>query len=66
MEVDPRCLCWVQVYAPELNRRLPATSEADQSYRTEETYIKVRGEEKYRYWAGDSTGQPIEFRLTAK
>ena len=51
---------------PELNRRLPATSEADQSYRTEETYIKVRGEEKYRYWAGDSTGQPIEFRLTAK
>ena len=46
---------------------LPPTSEADeQSYRTDETYIKVKGEDKYLYRAVDSTGQTIEFLLTAK
>ena len=46
---------------------MPATSEADeQSYRTDETYIKVKGQDKYLYRAVDSTGQTIEFLLTAK
>jgi len=30
------------------------------------TYIKVKGEDKYLYRAVDSTGQTIEFLLTAK
>jgi hypothetical protein len=50
-----------------IEQALPPTFEADeQSYRTDETYIKVRGEDKYLYRAVDSTGQAIEFLLTAK
>src|SRR5437764_170942 len=38
----------------------------NKSYRTDETYTKVKGEDKYLYRAVDSTGQTIEFLLTAK
>ena len=31
----------------------------------DETYIKVKGQEKYLYRAVDSTGQTIDFLLTA-
>ena len=68
VEVDPSCIWrWVQVYAPELNRRCrPHLKPTNKSYRTDETYIKVKGEDKYLYRAVDSTGQTIEFLLTAK
>jgi transposase-like protein len=36
------------------------------SYRLDETYVKVGNEWKYLYRAIDSTGQTIEFMLTAK
>jgi transposase-like protein len=36
------------------------------SYRLDETYVKVGGEWKYLYRAIDSTGQTIEFMLSAK
>jgi transposase, IS6 family len=46
---------------------LPTLSETtNESYRTDETYIKVKGEDKYLYHAVDSTGQTIDFLLTAK
>ena len=32
----------------------------------DETYIKVKGEDRYLYRAVDSTGQTIDFLLTAK
>jgi len=38
----------------------------NKSYRTDETYIKFKGIDKYLYRAVDSTGQTIEFLLTAK
>jgi transposase-like protein len=38
----------------------------NKSYRVDETYIKVKGQEKYLYRAVDSTGQPIDFLLAAK
>src|SRR5215471_432323 len=68
VKVDPSCIWrWVQVYAPELNRRCrPHLKPTNKSYRTDETYIKVKGEDKYLYRAVDSTGQTIEFLLTAK
>ena len=68
MEVDASCIWhWVQAYAPELNkRRRPYLKPANKSYRIDETYIKVTGEEKYLYRALDSTGQTIDFLLTAK
>jgi transposase-like protein len=38
----------------------------NRSYRTDETYIKVKGKDRYLYRAVDSTGQTIDFLLTAK
>ena len=57
----------MQAYAPELNKRCrPYLKSTNKSYRVDETYIKVKGQEKYLYRAVDSTGQTIDFLLTAK
>jgi transposase, IS6 family len=57
----------VQAYAPELNRRCrPHLKPTNKSYRIDETYIKVRGADKYLYRALDSSGQTIDFLLSAK
>ena len=68
VEVDASCIWrWVQAYAPELNKRCrPHLKPTNKSYRTDETYIKVKGEDKYLYRAVDSSGQTIDFLLTAK
>ena len=59
-------LALVQAYAPELNKRCrPHLKPTNKSYRTDE-YIKVKGEDEHLYRAVDSTGQTIEFLLTAK
>ena len=57
VEVDASCIWrWVQVYAPELNKRCrPYLKPANQSYPIDETYIKVKGQDKYLYRALDST-----------
>jgi transposase, IS6 family len=58
---------WVQKYAPEINKRIrPHLKLAGTSYRVDETYIKVGKSCKYLYRAVDSTGQTIEFMLSAK
>jgi transposase-like protein len=66
--VDGSCVWrWVQVYSPELNKRCqPDFKRTNKSYRVDETYIKVKGQDKYLYRAVDSTGQTIDFLLTAK
>ena len=66
--VDASCVWrWVQAYAAELNRRCrPHMKATNKSYRVDETYFKVKGQEKYVYRAVDSTGQTIDFLLTAK
>lgn len=66
--VDASCVWrWVQAYAPELHKRCrPYLKSTNKSYRVDETYIKVKGREKYLYRAVDSTGQTIDFLLTAK
>ena len=66
--VDASCVWrWVQAYAAELNRRCrPHLKATNKSYRVDETYIKIKGQEKYLYRAVDSTGQTIDFLLTAK
>ncbi len=57
----------MQTYAPELDKRCrPHLKATNKSYRTDETYIKVKGEDKYLYRAVDSTGQTIDFLLTAR
>jgi transposase, IS6 family len=58
---------WVQAYAPELEKRIrPHLRLTNDSYRVDETYIKVKGAWKYLYRAVDSTGQTIDFMLSAK
>ena len=66
--VDASCIWrWVQAYAPELNKRCRLhLKSTNKSYRTDETYIKVKGRDRYLYRAVDSTGQTIDFLLTDK
>ena len=56
---------WVQRYAPELEKRcrrhLKATND---SWRVDETYIKVRKTWMYLYRAVDSQGNTLEFLLS--
>ena len=68
LEIDPSCIWrWVQQYGPELERRCrPHLKPTNKSYRVDETYIKVKGKDRYLYGAVDSTGQTIDFLLTAK
>src|SRR5215469_13263610 len=49
VEVDASCIWrWVQAYAPELNKRCrPHLKPTNKSYRIDETYIKVKGEDRY-------------------
>jgi transposase-like protein len=66
--IDASCIWrWVQAYAPEVDKRCrPHLKPTNKSYRVDETYIKVRGKDRYLYRALDSTGQTIDFLLTAK
>jgi len=68
LPVDASCVWrWVQAYAPELHKRCRRYLKVtNKSYRVDETYIKVKGKETYLYRAVDSTGQTIDFLLTAK
>ena len=68
VEVDASCIWrWVQTYAPELNKRCrPHLKPTNKSYRIDETYVKVKSQDKYLYRALDSAGQTIDFLLTAK
>src|SRR4029077_17033864 len=58
---------WVQRYGPEmeqrLRRRLKPTND---SWRVDETYVRVKGKWVYLYRAVDSTGATIDFFLSAK
>ena len=58
---------WVLQYSPELeNRCRPHLRPTNDSWRVDETYIKVKGEWKYLYRAVDSSGQTLDFMLGAK
>ena len=58
---------WVQEYGPELDKRCrPHLKPTNDSWRVDETYIKVKGKDKYLYRAVDSDGNTLDFLLTAK
>jgi transposase, IS6 family len=57
---------WVQRYAPELERRCrPHLKSTTDSWRVDETYVKVKGAWMYLYRAVDSAGNTLEFLLSA-
>ena len=56
---------WVQRYAPELDKRCrPHLKACNDSWKVDETYIKVKKGWMYLYRAVDSGGKTIEFLLS--
>ena len=68
VEVDHTTLYrWVQQYAPEIEKRLrwfyrPSLGE---SWRVDETYVKVKGKWKYLYRAITKSGKTLDFYLSS-
>jgi transposase, IS6 family len=58
---------WVQRYAPEMERRLRRRLKpTNDSWRLDETYVRVKGRWRYLYRAVDSSGATLDFLLSAK
>ena len=58
---------WVQEYSPQIEKRCrPHLKFTNDSWRVDETYILVKGKQKYLYRAVDSMGNTLDFLLTAK
>ena len=56
---------WVQHYAPELEKRSrPHLTMTNDSWRVDETYVKVKKAWMYLYRAVDSQGNTLEFLLS--
>ena len=56
---------WVQRYAPELDKRCrPQLKTTNDSYRVDETYIRIKKHWYYLYCAVDSTGATLDFMLS--
>jgi transposase-like protein len=68
VEVDHTTIYrWVQAYAPELDKRIrPHLNPTNDSWKLDETYIKVKKTWKYLYRAIDSEGNTLDFMLSAK
>ena len=58
---------WVQEYSPEIDKRSRSHLRPTNGlWRVDETYILVKGKQKYLYRAIDSQGNTLDFLLTAK
>ncbi len=56
---------WVQAYTPELEQRVKAQlKQTNDSWRVDETYVKVKGSWMYLYRAVDSDGNTLDFMLS--
>jgi len=56
---------WVQHFAPILERKCRSKlNPTNNSWRVDETYVKVKGEWVYLYRAVDSAGNTVEFMLS--
>jgi transposase-like protein len=58
---------WIQRYVPEFERRWNRFAcKTGQSWRVDETYVKIKGRWTYLYRAIDSEGKTVDFLLRAK
>ena len=56
---------WVHQYGPELDERVRRhLKTTNDSWRVDETYVKVKGQSMYLYRAVDSKGNTIDFYLS--
>jgi IS6 family transposase len=57
---------WVHEFGPEIDKRIrPYLKPTNNSYRVDETYVKVKVQWNYLYRAVDSNGKTIDFMLSA-
>ena len=55
---------WIHQYSPEIEKKIRRhLRPTNDSWRVDETYIKVKGEWKYLYRAVDLAGNTIDFML---
>lgn len=68
IEVDHTTIYrWVIEISPEIDKRSRLyLKETNDSWKVDETYIKVKGKWKYLYRAVDSEGNTLDFMLSAK
>ena len=58
---------WVLTYSPEIEKRTRRfLKPTNDSWKVDETYIKVNGKWKYLYRAVDSEGNTLDFMLSAR
>ena len=58
---------WVLTYSPEIDKRTRRFLKlSNDSWKVDETYIKVKGKWKYLYRAVDSEGNTLDFMLSAR
>jgi len=56
---------WVHEYAPELEARVkPYLKKTNDSWKLDETYIKIKGKWHYLYRAMDKSGQTLDWMLS--
>jgi transposase, IS6 family len=68
VQVDHTTLMrWVHQYSPEIEKKIRKhLRPTNNSWKVDETYIKVKGKWKYFYRAVDSNGDTIDFMLSSK